>query len=54
MAESIGCAPAKPSPVKRRGFQMFKKAYHEKLPFIPVDKKGDACMNGEVGSTVVN
>ena len=30
MAESFDCAPAKPSPVKRRCFQRFKKVHHEK------------------------
>ena len=32
---------------------MFKKAYHEKLPFVTIDKKGDTCINSEVNSTVV-
>ena len=30
MAEPIERAPAKPSPAKRRRFQMFKKVYREK------------------------
>ena len=38
---------------RRRCFQTFKKAYHEKLPFITVDEKGDTCMNSEVCNTVV-
>ena len=54
MAESIDHVPAKPSPVKRRRFQTFKKAYHEKWPFITVDKEDDTCVNSEVCSTVVN
>ena len=45
MAKSIHLAPAKLSPVKRRCFQMFKKAYYEKWPFITFDKKGDTCMS---------
>ena len=53
MAESIDCAPAKPSPAKRRRFQMVKKAYHEKRPFVIVDEEGDTCVNSEVRSTVV-
>ena len=53
MAESIDGAPAKPSPVKRRHFQTFKKASHEKWPFITIDEKGDTCVNSEVCSTVV-
>ena len=53
MAESIDHAPAKPSPVKRRHFQMFKKAFHEKWPSVTVDKKGDTCVNSEVPSAVV-
>ena len=53
MAESIVRTPAKPSSSKRRCFQMFKKAYHEKWPFITIDEKGDTCLNSEVHSTVV-
>ena len=53
MAESIDCAHAKPFLVKRRRFQTFKKASHEKLLFITIDKKGDTCMNSEIHSTVV-
>ena len=41
MAESIDCAPAKPSPAKRRRFQMLRKASHEKWPFITIDEEGD-------------
>ena len=33
---------------------MFKKAYHEKRPFVTIDGKDDACVNSEVCSTVVN
>ena len=36
MAKSIDHAPAKPSPAKRRGFQTFKKAYHEEWPSVTV------------------
>ena len=54
MAESVDGVPAKPSPVKRRRFQTFKKAYHEKWPFITVDKEDDTCVNSEVCGTVVN
>ena len=43
----------KPSLVKRRRFQMFKKAYHEKWPCITVDEKSYTCVNSEVCSTVV-
>ena len=53
MAESIDHAPAKPSPAKRRCFQMFKTASHEKWPFVTVDEKGDTCVNSEVPSVVV-
>ena len=53
MAESIDHAPAKPSPVKRRRFQTFKKAYHEKWPFVTIDEEGDTCVNSEVHSSVV-
>ena len=53
MAESIDGAPAKPSPAKRRHFQMFKKAYHEKWPYVTIDKEGDTCMKSKVRSTVV-
>ena len=53
MAESFDHAPAKPSPAKRRQFQTFKKASHEKWPFTTVDEKGDTCVNSEVPSAVV-
>ena len=53
MAESVVRASAKPSPTKRRYFQMFMKACHEKWPFSTVDKKGDTFVNSEVHSTVV-
>ena len=53
MTESIDRAPAKLSPAERRRFQTFKKAYHEKWPFVTVDKEGDTCVNSEVRSTVV-
>ena len=53
MAESIDRAPAKPSPVKRRCFQTFKKGSHEKWPFVTVDEKGDTCINSEVPSAVM-
>ena len=53
MAESIDHAPAKPSPVKRRRFQRFKKVYHERWPFVMIDEEGDTCANSEVCSTVV-
>ena len=53
MAKSIDCTPVKPTPAKRRRFQTFKKAYHEKWPFVTIDKKGDTCVNSEVNSTVV-
>ena len=41
MAESIDRAPVKPSPVKRRHFQTFKKASREKWPFVTVDEEDD-------------
>ena len=53
MAETVDQAPAKPSPAKRRGFQTFSKASHEKWPFVTIDEKGDTCVNSEVRSTVV-
>ena len=53
MAESIDHAPAKPSPAKRRRFQTFKKAYHEKWPLVTVDEEGDACVDSEVRSSFV-
>ena len=53
MAVSIDRAPAKPSSVKRRHFQMLKKVHHEKWSFTTVDEKGDASVNSEVHSSVV-
>ena len=53
MAESIDQAPAKLSSVKRRRFQTFKKASHEKWPLVTIGEKGDTCVNSEVRSTVV-
>ena len=53
MAESIDCALAKPSLVKRRRFQMFKIVHHEKWPFTTVDKKSDTCVNSEVCCSLV-
>ena len=53
MAESIDRVPAKPSPAKRRRFQMFKKVHHEKWSFAIIDEKGDTCVNSEVCSSVV-
>ena len=53
MAESFDRAPAKPSPVKRRRFQTFKKVHHEKWSFATIDEKDDACMNSKVRSSVV-
>ena len=32
---------------------MFKKASHEKWPFITIDEKGDICLNSEIHRTVV-
>ena len=32
---------------------MFKKAEHEKWPFVTIDEKGDICMNSEVDCTIV-
>ena len=32
---------------------MFKKASHEKWPFVTVDEKDDTCLNSEVRSAVV-
>ena len=48
MAESIDRASAKQSPAKRRRFQTFKIAYHEKWPLITIDKKVDNYVNSEV------
>ena len=48
MDESIDHTPAKPFPVKRGRFQTFKKAYHEELPFVAIDEKGDTCVNNTV------
>ena len=45
MAESIDCATVKPPLAKRRHFQMFEKACHEKWPLDTIDEKGDTCMN---------
>ena len=53
MAESVDLVPAKPSPAKRRRFQTFKKAYHEKWPLVTVDEEGDACVDSEVRSSFV-
>ena len=53
MAQSIDCAPVKPSPVKRGRFQTFEEAHHEKWPFVTIDEKGDTCENFEVRSTVM-
>ena len=53
MAESIDLAHAKPSSAMRRHFQTFKKACHEKWPFVTIDEKGDSCMNSEVHRTIV-
>ena len=39
MAESIDRAPAKPSPAKRRRFQTFEKACHEKWPLVAINEK---------------
>ena len=39
MAEYIDHTPAKSSPAKRRRFQMFKKTYYEKWPFITLTRK---------------
>ena len=41
MAKSIDCTHAKPSLVKRRRFQTFKKASHEKWPCITIDEESD-------------
>ena len=53
MAESIDCAPAKPSPAKRKHIQTFDKVHCEKWSFATNDEKGDTCVNSEVCSTVV-
>ena len=53
MAESIDRAAAKPSPAKRRCFQMFKEIHHEKWSFATIDEKGHMCVNSEVHSSVV-
>ena len=53
MAESLDRAPAKLSPAKRGCFQMFKKAYHEKWPFVTIEEEGGTSVNSEVRSTVV-
>ena len=53
MAESVDRTPAKLSPAKRGRFLTFKKAYHEKWPFVTIGEEGDICMNSEVRSTVV-
>ena len=45
MAGSPDGTPAKPSPVKKRRFQMFRKEDREKCPFVTVDEKGDICVN---------
>ena len=53
MVKSIDRAPAKSPPAKRRRFQMFMKASHEKWPFITIDEKGDTYLNSAVRSAVV-
>ena len=53
MAESIDRTPGKPSPVKRRHFQMLKKVHHEKWSCATIYEKGDTCMNSEVHNSVV-
>ena len=53
MAESIDHTPAKLSPAKRRHFQTFEKACHEKWLSVTIDEKGDTCMDSEVCSTVM-
>ena len=45
MVESIDHAPSEKD--------TFKKAYHEKWPFVTVDEEGDTYVNSEVHSTVV-
>ena len=52
MAWHIDPAPAKLFPVKKRHCQTFKKEYHEECSLVTANKKGDACMNSEVCSTV--
>ena len=53
MAESIDCAPAKPSPAKKKHIQTFDKVHCEKWSFATNDEKGDTCVNSEVCSSVV-
>ena len=53
MDKSIDHTPVKPSPLKRRCFQTFKKVHLEKWSFTTVDEKGDTCVNSEVRSSVV-
>ena len=53
MTESIDPALVKPSPAKRKRFQTFEKAYHEKWPLVTINEKGDTCTNSIVHSTVV-
>ena len=53
VTESIDHASAKQSPAERRCFQTFKKADHEKWPYVTIDGKGDTCVNSEVCCTVV-
>ena len=45
MVESIDHAPSEKD--------TFKKAYHEKWPFVTVDKKSDTCVNSEVCCSLV-
>ena len=53
IAKSFDRAPAKPSPAKRRRFQMFKKVHPEKWSFATIDEKGDTFLNSEVCGSVV-
>ena len=42
------------SPAKKRCFQMFSKAYHEKWPFVAIDEKDDTWVNSEVHSQLLD
>ena len=53
MGQPVDHKPATLSPTKRRHFQMFKRAYHEKWPLVTINEKGDTCTNSIVHSTVV-